>query len=185
MSSLTLEPVPATVLDSEALFEIIDDQIVELPPMGVRSSLITNVLGVALINFVSAKGLGKALIEMLFQINPNRQRRPDIAFVSVDRWPIDAELPDDAAWNVVPNLVVEVVSPNDHFYDVLSKLREYFQNGVEQAWVVVPSERLIYIYASVTSVLILDEASELDGGALLPGFRVRVAEIFPKIARGS
>ena len=183
MSAALLDSASTTILDPDALFEIIDDQVVELPPMGVRSTEITNVLGFALFNFVAAKGLGRAFIEMLFQINPKRKRQPDIAFVSAERWTIDAEIPDEAAWNVVPNLVVEVISPNDLFYEVMSKLSEYFQSGVNQAWVVIPSERLVYIYDSVKSVVVLNEAGELDGGSILPGFRMSVADIFPKIAQ--
>ena len=51
---------------------------------------------------------------MLFDLTPvQRQRRPDVAFVSYNRWPRQRRVPRTEAWEVVPNLVVEVVSPTD------------------------------------------------------------------------
>ena len=99
--------------------------------------------------------------------------------------PLDAEIPDEAAWNVIPNLAVEVISPNDLFYEVMTKLGEYFQASVEQAWVVVPSERAVYVFSSLTKVVGFGETETLDCGSILPGFHLSVADIFPKIARGS
>ena len=59
--------------------------------------------------------LGQAVVEVLFRLrsHPNLQRRPDLAFVSFDRWPGASGRPRSNAWEVVPDLVVEVVSPTN------------------------------------------------------------------------
>ena len=78
----------------------------------------------------------------------------------------------------MPYLAVEVVSPNDLFQDVIAKMNEYFQVGVQQVWIIVPSQKQIHVYDSPTVSRILSETDELDGGTLLPGFRLPVAKVF-------
>ena len=60
------------------------------------------------------------------------------------------------------------------------KLEEYFQVGVRQVWVVYPVHAKIYVYSSTTSVRILAPGDELDGGDVLPGFRLSVTDLFNK-----
>jgi Uma2 family endonuclease len=87
-------------------------------------------------------------------------------------------VPDVAAWPVVPNLTVDVVSPTNTAEDVLAKVRDYFRTGVQLVWVVYPEDESVYVYTSRTSVRILDRTGELDGGDVLPGFRLALAELF-------
>ena len=88
----------------------------------------------------------------------------------------------DNAWDVVPDLAIEVVSPTDFAEDLLTKLDEYFRAGVSLVWVVYPSLRLIHVYESMTRIRVATATDELDGGAVLPGFRVAVAALFPEAA---
>ena len=130
--------------------------------------------------FAWPRKLGFAVTEVLFQLQPGRpQRRPDVAFVPYDRWtavPTQAE--DPPAWNVVPSLAVEVVSPNNAAEEIEEKLQEYFNAGVQLVWVVHPLFRRIYSYESLTQVRVLTANDELDGGAVLPGFRLAVTDLF-------
>jgi Uma2 family endonuclease len=94
---------------------------------------------------------GQVVVETLFRSpvakDASRKRRLDLAFVSSERWPIDrpASLREDA-WDVVPDIAVEVVSPSDIAEDLLGKVKEYFHAGVRLVWVVYPSQRCIHIY---------------------------------------
>jgi Uma2 family endonuclease len=114
------------------------------------------------------------------------RRRPDVAFVSAQKWPLDQPLPETGDWEVIPDLAVEVVSPNDVFQDVLKKMAEYFRLGVRQVWIIIPSHRQIYCYDSpTTSPRVLNVGEELDGGTLLPGLRLPVGSLFqqqPQVA---
>jgi Uma2 family endonuclease len=85
-------------------------------------------------------------------------------------------------WDVVPDLAVEVISPSDLVYDLIQKIAEYFEAGVRLVWVVYPPQRLVYVYESLTRARILTVADELEGGAVLPGFRLPVANLFPEVA---
>ncbi len=179
----SLEPIaaPDRAADSEALYEVVKGRRVELPPMGAYPTRIASILQTILANFAEPNRLGLVVTEMLFLLSDGdeeRKRRPDVAFVAFGRWPADREVPDTEAWEVVPNLVVEVISRTDRHVEVLAKIREYFESGVEAAWCVVPTEHLVYTYESPTAVTILDRGAELDGGAVLPGFRLPVARLF-------
>jgi Uma2 family endonuclease len=124
-------------------------------------------------------------MEMLFVLDPssNLRRRPDVAFVSTTRWPLDRALPATGDWDVVPDLAVEVISPNDVFKDILAKLREYFHYGVQVAWVVAPEEQQVYVYDSPTRVRILTIQDELTGGEVVSGFRLPLVQLFqPTVA---
>jgi Uma2 family endonuclease len=178
--TLTAVPEAAPPLpDAEALYEVIDGQRKELPPMGAHEVNIASVLIGFLVPFVRANNLGRAVGEMLFNLAPiSKQRRPDVAFVSYQRWQKAVPVPHTNAWDVVPELAVEVVSPTDAMVEVVTKVREYFQVGVQLVWLVLPEERLVYVYTSRTQIHVLTDADVLDGGTAVPGFQFPVAELF-------
>ncbi len=169
-----IEPEPA------GLYEVVDGQVVEKPPMGVFEVDIAIKLVVALEIFARPQRLGQAHSEMLFLIDRSRdlKRRPDVSFVSSSRWSLDRGIPRTSAWDVVPDLVVEVVSPSNTADAVLAKLEEYFQAGTRLVWVVYTGQAKVYVYESPTTVRILQAGDDVDGGVVLPGFRHPLAELF-------
>jgi Uma2 family endonuclease len=181
MATATKPPdvTPIEPPDGETLYEVVGGQITKKPAMGAYSTWVASALVLGLGSFVKTHRLGVVVGEMLFLIDPatDLQRRPDVAFVSNGRWPRARRIPDDAAWNVVPDLAIEV-SPTNRAADVMAKTREYFQAGVRQVWVVYPSEALVYVYDTVMSVRILKAGDEIGGGELLPGLLLPVADLF-------
>jgi Uma2 family endonuclease len=173
----------------DPLFEIINGQVVELPPMSLHANKIATRLVWKLGPFIDGKGLGTVVSEALFRLpleeDAHRNRRPDVAFVSYQRWPKDRqESVRDNAWDVVPDLAIEVVSPNDSAEDLMDKVDEYFSAGVRQVWVVYPRRRLVQVYDSLQAVRAVGEADTLDAAAVLPGFQLPLREVFvfPTIA---
>ena len=79
---------------------------------------------------------------------------------------------------MVPDLAVEVVSPTDRAEAGLDKVREYFEAGVQLVWVIYPKLRVVHVFESFTRIRVLTRADDLDGGALLPGFRLPLATLF-------
>lgn len=161
-------------------FEIIDGEVVEMPPMGANEILLANVIGHALHAAGLSQGVGQAVAEMLFDLRPSfdRNRRPDVAFVTFDRWPVRKRIPRGNAWPVVPDLAVEVVSRHDEALELIEKIHEYFAAGVRLAWVVFPTVEQVYVYESTSSIRVLSRGQDLDGGAVLPGFRLALDELF-------
>jgi Uma2 family endonuclease len=166
--------------DEDVLYEVVDDQVVELAPMGAYEVWIATVLVARLATFATQHQLGRAVQEMLFDLTmaTGRKRRPDVAFVSFDRWPLHRRIPRAEAWEVVPNLAVEVVSRTDSGDYIVDKVAEYFHAGVERVWVVFPSQGQVYIYDSPTSVCILTRTDEVSGDPILPHFRLPLVELF-------
>jgi len=181
---LTSENDVALLVQDEPLYEIVDGQRVDLPPMSVYTTWLASRLHGRLWPYVEEHGLGTCVMEMLFILDAERnlRRRPDVALVSADRWPLDREIPTTGDWDVVPDLAVEVISPNDIFKDVLAKLHEYFQYGVQLVWAVVPEAQQVYVYDSPTQVRILTVRDALTGSKVLPDFHLPLANLFQRSA---
>ena len=190
--SSTLWSAPATddaileAMRNDLLYEVVDNQVRELPPMGVEEGLLASTLMRILSNFAWNAGLGEVVSEILFLLIAAKklQRRPDLAFVSFQRWPRGRRVPNSAAWEVVPNLAVEVVSPTNLANEVLERIEDYFRSGVERVWVIYPTVAKLYDYDAPSSVRILTRDQTLEGGALLPGFQLPLTELFENESSG-
>src|SRR5207249_9139187 len=110
----------------EPLYEIVNGQKVELPPMSIYASLIAFQIGYILQAWSIQRRLGTVVVEALFILDAARniRRRPDVAFVSAEKWPIDKPVPESGDWELIPDLAIEVISPNDLFQDVIGKMQE-------------------------------------------------------------
>ncbi len=165
--------------DGESLYEVVDGQVVEKPPMATNSVHLCGVFHEWIAPFARQHQLGRAEFEMMYLLNPatGLKRRPDTSFVSYARWPKATPLPEDEGWNVIPDLVV-VVSPSNLANEMKRKIAEYFTAGVRLVWVAYPNIGLMESYDSPSSVRILDRSGTLDGGIVLPGFRLALTDLF-------
>ena len=184
MASETIAPPYTAVPGELERYEIINGNRQEKPPMGALAGTIAAELFFILGGFAKQHRLGRVVVEVLFTMKPNLpQRRPDLAFVSSDRWPLPATLTDDPpALDTVPNLAVEVVSPTNSAAENFAKVQEYFEAGVKLVWVIYPLQRSIQVFESPTQSRILREADALDGCTVLPGFRLIVRDLFAAAA---
>ena len=169
--------------NEDVLYEVVDGHMVELAPMGAYEVWLATALTESLRSFARQHHLGRAVQEMLFDLGATlqRQRRPDVALVLYDRWPPQQRVPRTEAWNVVPNLAVEIVSPTDRADDLMNKVAEYFGAGVERVWIIFPAQEHVYVYESPTTVRILTRADTLQGEPLLPDFRLPLATFFDDV----
>jgi len=86
-------------------------------------------------------------------------------------------MPAVGDWDVVPDLAIEVVSPNDDMEEVLKNVGEYFDYDVKEVWVIVPGQRQVYVYRSLTDVRIVAESAALET-PLVPGWTLPLATLF-------
>ena len=172
--SLTVEA--ELVLDPEKEYEIVNGQ----PEEKVMASALHSGVGTRLIirlgGYVEMNKLG-ALYgpDATFQIGIN-ERLPDVSFISAARLPKDGE--PTTKWMMVPDLAVEVVSPNDLYRKVMTKVKEYLSTGVKEVWLIEPELRLFTLYRSLTDFTVLSEEDELVSETILPGFRLKLSELF-------
>ena len=179
MSTAVMTVLPDVEPALPDLYEMVEGQIVEK----TVSALSTEVIGAIdqlLGGFVRANRLGKVVPEMLFRISAvsDLQRRPDVAFVSTVKWAWNKPAPDSAAWDMVPDLAVEVTSPTNKMDAVMEKMDEYFDAGVGKIWLVLPVKRRIFIFESVTKVSVLTQSDILEDPMLFPGLSLPLASIF-------
>jgi Uma2 family endonuclease len=159
--------------------ELVDGRIVRMSPTGYRHGEIEARIAVLLEQFVRPRNLGKVLtgeVGLYTRRDPDRVRGADVLFVSHDTY--SRRSPGLAFLDVAPQLVVEVLSPEDRAVDVNQKLREYFELGVRLVWVADPEARCVSAYRSSSEVREFREADRLPGDDVLPGFDVAVAAIF-------
>ena len=113
---------------------------------------------------------------VLIQRNPDTVREPDVYFVSAERLPLDDD--SDGYLEVVPELVVEIVSPSDRQEAVNDKTLMWLSLGVLMVVEVYPAERAVMVHRPNTPAVTLTGEDALDGGDVLPGFSLPLSEIF-------
>jgi Uma2 family endonuclease len=113
-----------------------------------------------------------------FPHEPGRVRKPDVSFVRYGRFP-GGVLPKGWA-KIPPDLAVEVVSPNDVIDELDEKLADYRKVGVPLIWVIYLRSRTVMVYRSDGSVSLLDEADDISGEDVIPGFHCLVKDILPR-----
>jgi Uma2 family endonuclease len=162
-------------------FELLDGRLVE-KPMGAKASIVAVNVATLVRTFARANQLGLVFdAECGYQIfaKRNRVRKPDVSFVRRGRLPDDK--PPDGYVEVAPDLVVEVVSPNDFADEVAAKVMEWLRAGVPLAWVVYPPSRIVQVFRQGGGAAYLCDGEQLTGEPVLPNFTCHVAEFFVDI----
>src|SRR6516164_375964 len=97
-------PAPARSVPEEPLYEVVNGHRVEMRPMSIYASWIASRINSRMEDVVEPGGLGRVVTEGLFILDPvsDLRRRPDVAFVSAEKWPLDRPLPESGDWEVVP-----------------------------------------------------------------------------------
>ena len=158
-------------------YALIEGWLIEMSPTGEMHGRLTNWLGYLITGFVVQHDLGQvygAKTGFKLAENPDTVLGVDVAFVSKSRLrPVD-----EGYFVGAPDLVIEVISPGNTKTEIHEKVVAYFRAGARLVLAVYPKSRVIYVYRSVSDVRILSETDTLDGGDVLPGFSVPIAEIF-------
>ena len=122
------------VLDTEKEYEIVNGIPEEKEMAGARHGGVGLRLAAEIWMYVKMNNLGGVYgADTTFRIGMN-SRIPDIAFVAAERIPAEGE--PESGWAFAPDLAVEIVSPTDLYEKVNAKVREYFDAGVKQVWII-------------------------------------------------
>jgi Uma2 family endonuclease len=160
-------------------YELIEGVLHRMSPAGNEASAIALRIGGRIDAFAFERRLGTVTGAdggYFFGRDPDTVRAPDVAFVRAGRLPPPAER--EGYSPVIPDLAVEVVSPNDSAREVAEKVAFYLANGVPLVWVVRPRPRTVTVHRAGGEPVVLGEGDVLDGGEVLPGFRLPVADLF-------
>jgi Uma2 family endonuclease len=175
-------------LTVEALYEMADDGfryelqaglLLSEPRPGFQHGRLVMNLGAMIHEHVKEHRLGVVVTGdpgFVLARNPDTLRGPDVAFVSRRR--AEEQRQNVRAFEGAPDLAVEVLSPSDAPAEVRTKVAEYLAAGTRLVWVVDPESRTVTVYPSLFAPRVIGEGDLLDGFDVVPGFSVRVGEVF-------
>jgi Uma2 family endonuclease len=150
-----------------------------MTPAGYEHGKIGGELLIYLGSHVRAADLGDVLNSdtgYLIGRDPDTVRAPDVSFVSKARIPAKGR--PTKFWDGPPDLAVEVVSPSDTLEEVEEKVDQWLEAGTSLVWVVNLRRKTVTVYRSRREATILSDSDELDGGEVVPGFRLPIRAIF-------
>lgn len=176
---VVLEPDDLLRLPDGDRYELVDGVPVE-KPMGAEADEIAVGVASILRPFVRAHHLGHVYGSQTgfqcFPDKPNQVRMPDASFVARGKLP-DEKTPKGYI-KVAPDLVVEVISPNDLYAEVEQKVAEYRSAGVKLIWIIIPETKTVVIRRLDGSCAEVGATGQLSGEDVLPGFACPVADLF-------
>ena len=160
-------------------YELVKGGLYEMPPAGGRHGSVAMRIGILLGAHVMANRLGEVFAAetgYILRRDPDTVRAPDVSFIASDRLP-PGELPAGYL-EIMPDLAVEVLSPNDRPNEVRDKVEDWLRAGVTLVWVIYPTSRSATVYRSMDDVQELSEDDSLDGEQVVPGFSCSVGDLF-------
>lgn len=170
-------------LGGSAKQELVAGEVIEMVPPGGEHGGLQGVLIFHLQLCVESSGTGVVLGEAGFRlkVGPDTVRAPDVAYLSAARLP-EGPLPRTYIVGA-PDIAVEIVSPNDTATDVQEKVQEYLDAGSLRVWVVDPARASITVHYPNGTSRTLRGDDVLSGEDVLPGFSLRVADLFSRSLR--
>lgn len=159
-------------------FELVRGEIVEMAPTGGEHGTVAVNLIIPLGGYVRMHDLGRLVgTETGFVLfsDPDIVRAPDVAFIAKDRG-VDPATPKFIRG--APDLAVELISPSETARDILIKVLEHFRAGTRLVWTVYPDPRTVNVHLPDGTTRTLGPDDVIDGGDVVPGFRLPVRELF-------
>ncbi len=168
--------------DDKRLYELIDGTLVE-KTMGTLEGFLAAALIRFLGNYVADNDLGLVGgADNPYRMLAENVRYPDVSFVPWSELP-DEELPTAAIWNIIPALAVEVLSPSNTAAEIDRKIAELFELGTRLVWVVDPATESAAVYTRGKKPKRVGPGDVLEGGKVLPGFRLPLSDLFAAVKR--
>lgn len=158
--------------------ELVEGQLLEKPWMSKKNVKMELRLAASLLSHCDEHDLGEVMSDGVsyrcFPHDRDLTRRPDVTFIAKGRTTPDM---DEGHVPIHPDLVVEVVSPNDVLNQVQARVEDFRSAGTPLIWVVIPEHRMAMVYRGDGSVSRVDELGSLEGEDVLPGFSLPLAEL--------
>lgn len=158
--------------------EYFDGEVTQKPTPRRAHSRMQSYLIAALLNFLEKYALGEASVEWRCVFGPPGAPRtfvPDLRFVAADR------LTGEDYVRVAPDIAIEALSPGQPDARFTRKIQYYLDYGVRIVWIIDPADRSIQVLVPDQEPSILSSGDTLDGGAVLPEFRLALDELFARL----
>jgi Uma2 family endonuclease len=176
------------LMTADELFDLPDDgmrhelvrgELRTMPPTGLGHGEEESILDGSLGPYVRSRKLGRVFVGepgFILAVNPDTVRAPDVAFITHERL-APTGVPT-GYFRGVPDLAVEVVSPNDRYTDVAEKIAEWLEHGVRMVVVVDPRRKAVDVHRPGQPTRTLGMNDTLDGQDVVPGWSLAVRDLF-------
>jgi Uma2 family endonuclease len=173
---LTADDLARMPDDASVQLELDEGELITMPPAGEEHGYMGMDLGSRLAHFVKRHKLGRVYgADTGFRLNDRTVFAPDVAFVRKER--VEA-LRSTSFANGAPDLAVEIFSPSDGIRQTTRKVKQYLALGCHTVWVVYPKSEKVVVFEASGAERTLHAGDLLEAPELLPGFSVKVAELF-------
>ncbi len=167
--------------DDGCRYELVEGELRKMPPAGGQHGKATMRVSGPLWSYVQTNNLGEVFAAetgFLLAADPDTVRAPDSSFIRRERLAGTENM--TGYWPLAPDLAVEVISPNDNYAGVAEKVRAWLAAGTQMVIVVNPRPqyRTVTVHQPGQSPTTLKEQDTLNGGEVVPGWRLPVREIF-------
>ena len=159
-------------------FELIKGALHQMAPASSQHGRIALRIGWRLAQFVEREGLGEtyaAETGFVIATAPDTVRAPDASFVSKERAALAS---GEGFFPGAPDLAIEVVSPSDRPVEVKDKARDWLRAGTRMVIVIDPFDRTATVYRGLDDILTLTAGDTIDGGDVVPGWTLPLADVF-------
>jgi Uma2 family endonuclease len=170
----------SSLAEDEYRHELQAGALIAEPPPGFEHGCVVARIGVLLDGCVRSQRSGIVTAGdsgYLLARNPDTVRAPDLSFVCRERL-AQLGIPS-GVFPGAPDLAIEVRSPGNTDAELSAKVEDYLAAGTRLVWIVDPRARRVIVHRPLEPPVVLHEHDALDGGDVVPGFRVRVDELFP------
>jgi len=158
--------------------ELVRGELQMMSPTGSRHGAVTLRIATLLANHVETQGLGQVFAAetgFILGRDPDTVRAPDVAFVGRDR--LAGGLPA-GYFPGPPDLVVEVLSPDDRSAAVAAKTADWLAAGARLVWNVAPAARVLVSHAADGTVARFLPPATVSAGDVVPGFDLPLERVF-------
>ena len=161
-------------------FELVNGELKELNVSFLSNFVAGEVYG-ALRDHAKPRRLGWISREgtsfQCFSDDPDRVRRADVALHRLDRLTTE-QATAEGHMRIVPDMVVEVISPNDLAYEVNEKRKEWLSAGVQLVWVIDPVRQIIQAFRADRRLREFERTDIVTAEPVLPDFQVPASDLF-------
>jgi Uma2 family endonuclease len=173
---LTADDLEQMPDDDSVQIELDEGELIRMPPAGEGHGHIEGEVYGRLWNFARQHGLGRVYTgDTGFRLRDDTVRSPDVSFVRKER--VTAAR-GQGFFRGAPDLAVEIVSPSNSFRQLTRKVKQYFAAGCHTVWIVDPERKEVDVFEATGADRTLRAEDALECPELLPGFSVKVAELF-------
>ena len=160
-----------------------DGELIVMSPTGGEAGRKNSRLTQQVRNWADRDGTGEVFDSSTVFVLPNGARKsPDVSWLTLDKWNALTLKEKEGFPPVVPDFVIELVSPSDiknqRYEDLQAKMQEYLDNGVQLGWLIEPSAKTVEIYRPDQQVEVLKNPQTLSGENVLSEFVLDLKEIF-------